>query len=139
MLDVSSLSRDELLERLLVETNRASVLEGEVAKERAKREDIEAKFARLLDSWGIDYRWQFPLGPYVYDFLLPGRLLVEVHGGYYHADPRRYAPERLTPAQRRTVVHDSDKRHYAAERGYRLKVIWEHDLNRRQVTRSDLS
>jgi transposase len=47
VLDVSSLSRDELLERLLVETNRASVLEGEVAKERAKREDIEAKFARL--------------------------------------------------------------------------------------------
>ena len=47
MLDVSSLSRDELLERLLVETNRASVLEGEVAKERARREDIEAKFAHL--------------------------------------------------------------------------------------------
>lgn len=40
MLDVSSLSRDELLERLVS-------LESEVARERAKREDIEAKFGRL--------------------------------------------------------------------------------------------
>ena len=47
MLDVSSLSRDELVERLLAEANRSRALEGEVARERAKREDIEAKFARL--------------------------------------------------------------------------------------------
>lgn len=47
MLDFASLSRDELVERLLAEANRSRALEGEVARERAKREDIEAKFARL--------------------------------------------------------------------------------------------
>jgi G:T-mismatch repair DNA endonuclease (very short patch repair protein) len=51
---------------------------------------LEAKLAKLLDEAGVDYRWQFPLGPYVYDFLLPNRTLVEAHGTYWHADPRRY-------------------------------------------------
>ncbi|MBM3992437.1 MAG: IS66 family transposase [Planctomycetes bacterium] len=46
MLEVSSLSRYELVEQLLTEATRSRALEGEVTRERAKREDIEAKFAR---------------------------------------------------------------------------------------------
>jgi G:T-mismatch repair DNA endonuclease (very short patch repair protein) len=99
---------------------------------------LEAKFARLLERAGVDYRWQFPLGPYVYDFLLPGRLLVEVHGTYWHADPRRYEGRTLTPDQRRNLLHDVDKKLFAASRGYRLTVIWEADLTRRGVELPDL-
>ncbi len=64
----------------------------------------------------------------MYDFLLPNRTLVEVHGTYWHADPRRYGIKTLTPDQRRNVLHDTDKRFFAAGRGYRLKVVWEADL-----------
>jgi G:T-mismatch repair DNA endonuclease (very short patch repair protein) len=99
---------------------------------------LEAKFAKLLDAAGIEYRWQFPLGPYVYDFLLPDRLLVEVHGTYWHADPRCYEGKTLTPGQRRNRLHDVDKKFFAAGRGYRLKVVWEADLARRGVTLRDL-
>jgi G:T-mismatch repair DNA endonuclease (very short patch repair protein) len=67
---------------------------------------LEAKLAKLLDEAGVDYRWQFPLGPYVYDFLLPNRTLVEAHGTYWHADPRRYDRKALTPDQRRNLLHD---------------------------------
>ena len=98
---------------------------------------LEAKFARLLDDWGIDYQWQFRLGRYVYDFHLPGRLLVEVHGTYWHADPRFYPAANLLIAQRRAVVHDIDKSHHAARSGYRLKVVWEYDLKQGAVKRSD--
>ncbi|MBM3322200.1 hypothetical protein FJY69_01780 [candidate division WOR-3 bacterium] len=98
---------------------------------------LEAKFAGLLDDWGLDYQWQFRLGRYVYDFELPGRLLVEVHGTYWHADPRFYPPDQLTATQRRAVLHDLDKAHHAARNGYRLRAVWEHDLKRGAVSRSD--
>lgn len=99
---------------------------------------LEARLAKLFEEAGVDYRWQFPLGPYVYDFLLPDRLLVEVHGTYWHADPRFYEGKVLTPDQRRNQLHDLDKRLFAAGRGFRLKVVWETDLARRGVTLPDL-
>ena len=99
---------------------------------------LEARLARLLDAARVEYRWQFPLGPYVFDFLLPGRTLVEVHGTYWHADPRRYEGKTLTPDQRRNLLHDLDKKLFAASRGYRLKVVWEADLNKRGVALEDL-
>jgi very-short-patch-repair endonuclease len=95
---------------------------------------LEAQMARLLDEWKVDYKWQFRLGRYVYDFLLPGRLIIEVHGGYIHADPRRYPDEKLTAAQRRTRGRDALKLLYAAERGYRLRVVWERDLRSGRVS-----
>jgi G:T-mismatch repair DNA endonuclease (very short patch repair protein) len=99
---------------------------------------VEAKLAKMFEAAGVDYRWQFPLGPYVYDFLLPNRLLVEVHGTYWHADPRSYEGKILTPDQRRNRLHDLDKKLFAAGRGYRLKVIWEADLTRSGIRLSDL-
>ena len=99
---------------------------------------LEARLAKRFEAAGVDYRWQFPLGPYVYDFLLPDRVLVEVHGTYWHADPRVYEGKTFTPNQRRTGLHDVDKKLFAAERGYRLKVVWEADLTRRGVTLADL-
>ena len=99
---------------------------------------LEAKLAAMLDAAGVDYRWQFPLGPYVYDFLLPNRTLVEVHGTYWHADPRRYDPKALTPDQRRNLLHDIDKKFFAARRGYRLKVVWEADFHKGNLTLEDL-
>jgi G:T-mismatch repair DNA endonuclease (very short patch repair protein) len=99
---------------------------------------LEAKLARMLDAAGVEYRWQFPLGHYVYDFLLPDRLLVEVHGTYWHADPRSYQGKMLSPDQRRNRLHDLDKKLFAASRGYRLKVVWEADLVKRGVNLQDL-
>lgn len=99
---------------------------------------LEAKLAKMFDAAGVDYRWQFRLGQYVYDFLLPNRLLVEVHGTYWHADPRSYETKTLTPDQRRNRLHDMDKMIFAAGQGYRLKVIWEADLTRSGVTLNDL-
>jgi len=99
---------------------------------------LEAKMAKLLEATGISYRWQFPLGLYVYDFLLPGQLLVEVHGTYRHADPRSYEGKTLTSEQRRNRLHDLDKKLFAAGRGFRLEVVWEADLTRSGVALSDL-
>ncbi len=99
---------------------------------------VEAKLAKMFEAAGVDYRWQFPLGPYVYDFLLPDRRLVEVHGTYWHADPRSYEGKTLTPDQHRNRLHDMDKKLFAAGRGYRLKVVWEADIRAGWVAVSGL-
>jgi G:T-mismatch repair DNA endonuclease (very short patch repair protein) len=93
---------------------------------------LEAKLAELLDARGIAYQWQYRLGRYVYDFCLPGRILIEVHGGYWHGDPRLY--DRLTPTQRRNRLRDDAKAAYAQARGYTLRVVWEQDLVRGTVS-----
>jgi G:T-mismatch repair DNA endonuclease (very short patch repair protein) len=100
---------------------------------------LEAKLARRLDEAGVDYQWQFRLGRFVYDFLLPGRRLVEVHGTYWHADPRFHPDDSLTPAQRRNRVHDLRKRMHAADQGYRYVPVWEHDIEQGTVRVEDLA
>jgi G:T-mismatch repair DNA endonuclease (very short patch repair protein) len=74
----------------------------------------------------------------VYDFLLPNRTLVEVHGTYWHADPRSYEGKTLTPDQRRNLLHDVDRKLFAASRGYRLKVVWEADIRKGRLMVADV-
>ena len=95
---------------------------------------LEAKLARLMDEAGIDYQWQFRLGRYVYDFRLPNRTLIEVHGSFWHGEPRIYPPDKLTPTQRRNLRHDAVKAEFAKLCGYRVKVVWELDLKRDRVS-----
>ena len=94
---------------------------------------LEAKLAKLMDERCIDYKWQFRLGRYMYDFLLPERTIVEVHGSYWHGDPRFHAEQTLTPTQRRNRLHDIRKQHFAAGQGYAYRVVWEHDLLKGEV------
>ncbi len=121
-----------------VRRRRVAAFQAATGAQARSYNKLEAKFAKLLETAGVEYRWQFPLGQYAYDFLLPDRLLVEVHGTYWHADPRVYEGRTLTPDQRRNRLHDVDKKLFAAARGYRLKVIWEADIARRGVTLSAL-
>lgn len=99
---------------------------------------LEAGLARLMDESGVDYQWQFRLGRYVFDFLLPDRVLIEVHGTYWHADPRFHARDRLTPLQKRNIEHDRKKADFAVQSGYRLKVVWEQDLKHGRISINDL-
>ena len=121
-----------------VRRRRVAAFQAATGAQARSYNKLEAKFAKLLETAGVEYRWQFPLGPYVYDFLLPNRLLVEVHGTYWHADPRSYEGTALTREQRRNRLHDLDKKLFAAARGYRLHVVWEADLDRSGVTLPDV-
>lgn len=128
--------RRRLMENRIAWSRHAKAVAAQRATGRPGRayNQLEAKLAAMLDAAGVAYRWQFPLGPYVYDFLLPNRTLVEVHGTYWHADPRRYDPKALTPDQRRNLLHDIDKRFFAAGKGYRLRVVWEADFRKDKPT-----
>lgn len=66
---------------------------GRVAASMANPSSIERTVAVLLDSLGLRYLQQYPLGRFVVDFLLPDKMLViECDGSYWHNLPGR--PER---------------------------------------------
>jgi very-short-patch-repair endonuclease len=80
---------------------------------------LEAAFAKALDACGIPYVQQHRLegDGRPYDFVLPGNLLVEVDGDYWHGLPG--AAER-----------DQRKTELAAKRGYGLLRITESDVEK---------
>lgn len=91
--------------------------------------NLETKVAYAFSTLGTKFVQQFRLGRFLYDFFLPdSNTLVEVHGTFWHADPRRYADRRLSPIQIRNVANDKRKAEYAEDHGYKLKIIWEADV-----------
>ena len=102
------------------------IKEGRTGKAYNK---LENKVAENLRSMGKVFEQQYRLGRYSYDFYIPqDNTLIEVHGTFWHADPRVYDHSTLTPIQIRNTQNDIKKSAYAIEHGYKLKVIWELDI-----------
>lgn len=92
---------------------------------------LEQKFAAILDRMGIVYQQQYRLSRYSYDFYAPAiNALVEVHGTFWHADPRFYQADNLSAIQYRNRANDQRKAECAEQHGYGLLVFWEYDIAR---------
>ena len=90
---------------------------------------LERAFAAMLDAMGIVYQWQAKLHRFVFDFLVyEAKLFLEVHGTFWHADPRFYNHAALKPTQERNRANDIRKAEAARAAGYRLLVLWEYDI-----------
>jgi len=64
----------------------------------------EVSVAQYLLDGGIDYKFQFPIGPYRADFLLGGCVVLEVDG----------------PHHKNQVEYDANRDKYIEEMGYRI-------------------
>lgn len=90
---------------------------------------LEQKFAAILDCMGIAYQQQYRLSSFSYDFYFPAiNALVEVHGTFWHADPRFYQGGARSAIQYRNVANDQRKLDCAIQHGFQLLVFWEHDI-----------
>lgn len=74
---------------------------------RANPTFYEQQFAERLQSVGIAFESQVVIVPYIVDFLLPGRLIVEIDGKI-HLDQKQY---------------DARRDKYLKQRSYRLKRV----------------
>ena len=93
---------------------------------------LEEDFARdFLVKLGVKFVWQFEakdIGRF-YDFYLPEHnLLIEIDGGYYHADPRVVNENKLSPMQMRNKRIDEYKNRWALAHGIPIIRIWEKDI-----------
>jgi hypothetical protein len=55
------------------------------------------------------------------------QIILEAHGRFWHADPRFYDHDSLSPIQKRNKENDARKAEIAKKHGYGLKIIWEDD------------
>jgi len=106
---------------------------------RCKDTGPEKRIARLLDSLGLGYIYQFRIGRYRYDFYVPElNLLIEYRSCFWHYCPycygdripvkggingRRWWEEKLRGNRER----DKRKEELARRMGYRLIIVWEHE------------
>lgn len=80
---------------------------------------LENKLKCYLDKRNIKYEQQFGLGRFRYDFKI-GNVLVEVQGSYWHS--REGRRER-----------DFNKANLALDNGYKLVVIWDHEIDKEDL------
>lgn len=90
---------------------------------------LEQTVAALLDKAGVAYEQQYRIGRFLFDFFLPeSNTLIEVHGTFWHADPRKYGNKPLSKIQQRNVANDVRKAERTARDGYKFVVLWEYDV-----------
>ena len=98
---------------------------------------LEEKFAKeFLQKLGVDFVYQYKveeIGRW-YDFYLPDyKVLIEVDGSYYHADPRVVSDDKLTPMHKHNMRVDEDKNRWALTHGKVILRVWEKDINEHPV------
>ena len=98
---------------------------------------IEQKVYDLLKIIDISYVPQKEINSFnysvkkVYDIYLPKPdIFIEIHGGFWHADPRFYSNiEKLKPVQIKNAINDKIKNDIVVnELHKKLYVLWEHDI-----------
>jgi very-short-patch-repair endonuclease len=83
---------------------------------RKRRTRIETIVQAMLDTLGIDYVCQHPIGPYSIDFFVQSRALaIECDGAYWHTKPGAVEKDRKRDA-------------YLVERGYSVLRLPEGDI-----------
>lgn len=101
---------------------------------------LEEKFAKnFLDKLGVKYIYQFKaesIGRY-YDFMVLGneehpykKIIIEIQGSYWHADPRLYEEKDLNAIQKKDKKIDEYKKKWCSKNGIPLLYVWELDINK---------
>ncbi len=91
---------------------------------------LESRLKRIFDEQHADYKYQFFIDGKYFDFLY-NRILIELNGDYWHANPAIYESEFLVrgiPAKQKWEK-DNVKRELALSSGYKLLIFWEHSFN----------
>lgn len=100
---------------------------------------LETRFAlEYLDKLGVEYVYQYKaesIGRY-FDFMVKGneqhptkRIIIEIDGSFWHADPRLYEEKDLTRVQKKNLYVDEIKNKWCSKNGIPLIRISEYDLN----------
>jgi len=98
---------------------------------RPKKTKIERIVEDELSKMNVNFKYNFILdGKYQYDFLIGDDIILEVHGDYWHANPRIYG-EGLKPLSERQlfkIERDKIKKEYALSKNYKILYIWESEI-----------
>lgn len=86
---------------------------------------INEDFAFLLDLNDIEYKQEFALGKYAYDFLVRGKMLIEINPTYTHSTVGNHFSD-FKPTPEYQTYH-KEKTEFAKAQGYYCINIWDWD------------
>jgi len=108
---------------------------------------LETRINQIFSSWRsidkkFEYKHLFYIGHRNYDFLIHKKLLLEVQGDYWHANPTIYnhtdvidmGNTKMTAAE--VWERDTIKKKIAVDNGFTIVYIWENEM--RQLSDEDL-
>lgn len=97
---------------------------------------LEVFIAAILTDMDVSFRRQFFIARRSFDFYIPHKkMIIEVNGDFWHANPRIYAPSDVLnypgkgeKTAREVWMKDLKKAKLALDRGYSVHYIWEDDI-----------
>lgn len=124
---------------------------GEVSEEflngkfLPKMNKIEEKVSQALELAGMDFQFSRFVARRQFDFLVTGtKVLIEVQGDYWHANPEIYSfsDSICFPGRGKELVgdvweRDREKKRIAEKYGYEVVYVWEKDI--RETSTEELS
>lgn len=82
----------------------------------------------LLKNNNIVYTYNYFVNDFQFDFLLNNNIIIEVHGDFWHCNPRIYINGPVYKCQQLHMERDKIKEQYLRQHGYKLYIIWEYDI-----------
>jgi very-short-patch-repair endonuclease len=109
--------------------------ESHKSQGRYKINKIETKILNELKERGmITFKYSVILGYNQYDFgCKRTKILLEVHGDYWHCNPRIYAKP-INDMQIMKRARDLEKQQFAEKNGFKLFTIWEDDIKNNNLS-----
>jgi len=96
---------------------------------------LEDRIYEIISKLNSPITRQFCIKKYHYDFLLGKKLIIEVNGDYWHANPRKYKKDDILHFPNNYFVkaeklwnRDKKKKIFAEKNGYKLIYIWEDEI-----------
>lgn len=105
------------------EERREHMQKAILASQQVGISSLEVQVKTLLDALGVSYEQQYRIGRYLVDFYIASEnLVVEVNGCWWHSCPQcgyTYEPKQQSDERRLASIR---------KKGYKVVVIWEHDM-----------
>jgi hypothetical protein len=82
----------------------------------------EQNLNKYLKNGKIRYKYRI-------DFFINNSICLEVHGDYWHVNPRLFFDfSNLSLKQKKNIINDIEKKNWCIKNNYRFYTIWEMDL-----------
>ncbi len=96
---------------------------------------LEVRIKNILDNRGIKNRQQFFIDRRSFDFKIDDKIILEIHGDYWHASPLIYKEDDLIsyPGNKKIIAKeiwqkDIEKRDICLKYNYEYNVLWENEI-----------
>ena len=92
---------------------------------------LNIKFNEELNKAGLFPLQEYKVGQYLVDFCFPEkRIIIEIDGDYWHANPSLYSCGDLNKTQQKIVYKDRREATYCKNHDWILIRFWEEDINK---------